>query len=81
MTGREVRKLVAIVLIIVEAFLVIRVLGFWLMHSMMMGGGIMDPMGGSIGWTSGPLLIAAAVLVLLAVVLLPKGGARNGEMK
>jgi hypothetical protein len=82
MSNRSARRTVAIVLIIAGAILVLWVLSMWMMPSMMggmMGGGMMGSMGGCMALcTIGPLVLAA-VLVILGVVLLRNGGARNGD--
>ena len=73
MAERQIRKAVAIVLIIAGAVLVLWVLAMWMMPSMM--GNMMSgmSMSGCMGMcTFGPLLLAA-VLVGLGVVLLRKG--------
>jgi hypothetical protein len=82
MAESQVRKVVAIVLIIAGAALVLWVLVMWMMPSMMggtMGGGMMGSMNGCTArCTFGPLLLAA-VLVILGVVLLRNGSAINGD--
>jgi hypothetical protein len=84
MSDRQLRKLVAVVLIVLSVGLVLWVFGMWMMPSMM-GGGMMGEMmewsNGYMGlYTFGPLLLAA-VLVVLAVVLLRRSGVRNGEKR
>jgi hypothetical protein len=79
MSDQGVRKVMAIILIVIGAIIVIGVLGMWLMHSMM--GGMMGSMAGSMmGCMAmcfvGPLLLAG-VLVVLGIVLL-QHRARNG---
>ena len=81
MAEKQVRKIVAILLIIVGAILGLWVLVMWLMPSMMgsMMSGMMGSMSGCMGMcTFGPLLLTA-VLVTLGVVLLRNGEARNGD--
>jgi hypothetical protein len=73
MSDRQFRKLVAVVPIVLSVVLVLWVFGMWMMPSMMGGsmmGGMMVWSNGYMGlYTFGPLLLAAA-LVVLAVVLL-----------
>jgi hypothetical protein len=72
MTDQQVRKVVAIVLIVIAAVLALGVLGMWMMPSMMggmMGGGMMGSMSGCALCMFGPLLLAA-ILIALAIVLL-----------
>ena len=83
MAERQIRKGVAIILIIAGAILVLWVLVMWLMPSMMgrMMSGMMGSMSGCVGLcTFGPLILAA-VLIALGVVLLRMGAARNGDRK
>jgi len=84
MSDRQLRRLVAVVLIVLSVGLVLWVFGMWMMPSMMGGsmmGGMMGRLNGYMGlYTFGPLLLAA-VLVVLAVVLLRRSGVRNGEKR
>ena len=82
MSDRQEGRLIAIVLIVIGAVLGLGVFAIWMMPSMMGGmidGGMMGSMKRYMGrYTFGPLLLAA-VLVVLAVVLLRRSGARDGE--
>jgi len=81
MAERQIRKAVAIVLVIAGAILFLWVLTMWMMPSMMgnMMGGMMGSMSGCMGLcTFGPLLLAT-VLVVLGIVLLRNSSARNED--
>ena len=77
-------KLVGIVLIVIAAVLGLWVFVMWMMPSIMramMGGSMMRSMNEYMGpYSFGPLLLAA-VLIVLAVALVRRGGARNGEKR
>jgi len=69
MSERNTERALLIVLVIIGAVTILWLLGMWLMHTMMMGGGMMGSMSGC-GAFCFPLVLLAVAVIMLAIVLL-----------
>ena len=65
----NIKRVVLIVLAVIGGLLSLWVLGMWLMHSMMMGGGMMGPMACP-AFCFLPILLLGLAMMVVAIILL-----------
>ena len=71
MPGQKGPHIVLVVLAVIGAVAISGVVGMWLMHGMIMGGGMMSCCGGTDGRLFG--LVIIAVIVVAAALLIRRG--------
>lgn len=72
MAEKNTEQVLLIVLGVIGAFAILWLLGMWLMHTTMMGGGMMGSMTGCGVFCFLPLVVLAVAVVGLAIVLLSR---------